>query len=228
MVHFIAPVVILITKKMVVHKVSEAILDGITEASVSVDRQITRHLVSSLMNMSINIALLLSAIYLSPSFLHASSAVYLICSVYLASVIYTFYTGVTHIPLIFRFLFRYRLNLKAYIKDQIYQEAHIRAVAVIQNRNIPVRILNRLFGRSASQIAASISIHATRIIFRKVISFVMIIVMVTISYVLIFRFIVAPTLIQDATGFNFFQAALFPIASSVDYFFDTKYIAWIQ
>lgn len=227
MYQFIAPAAVVMIKILVRHSVSNAIADGISEARYEVDKRTTRSLVSSLVNIVVNVSSLLLAVYVSPYFFDISVIVYLVSSIYLGSILYGCYSILINAPSIFKYIFIHKLNLEDYVHDEIYNESRSAAQSEINNKNFIVRGLNSLFGKNSSEIASDIAYFATRLVFRKLIIFSFIIGLVTGAYVLIFRIIVAPVLIEESTGLGIFQAALYPIAVSIDYFFNTNIIVWI-
>lgn len=227
MIQLTVPVIILITKLLVNKKVSEGISEGISEAKYEVDIKITKSIFSTFFNIIINIILLIGAIYILPFFFDIEIVIYFICSVYLGSIIYGLYNAIKSIPLILNFVFRHKLNLKEYICYEIYLEAYDEVCYQISNRNLFIRVLNGLFGKSESTIAYSIAYSTTNIVIKKVTSIVIILVTIFLVYVLIFRILVAPVLIEDSTQLDVFQAALYPVLYAVDYFFNTKLLSWL-
>ncbi|MBF0101269.1 MAG: hypothetical protein HQK77_10215 [Desulfobacterales bacterium] len=219
--------VIFITKALVRHHISHAIADGVSEAKYEVDKKTTRTLVSSLMNMTINIFLLIAAVYISPFFLDHFSVTFLVSSIYLSSIIYSCYSVLMNARPILKFIFSHKLNLKDYVHDEIYKEALTKAHIELNKRNVFVRIINSFYGKSASEIASDIANQTTMIVLRKVTVIAMMITTVIVVNSLIFRMMVAPAIIKNVTDFNMFQAALYPIALSVDYFFYTNLVSLI-
>jgi hypothetical protein len=227
MIQFAVPVVIGITKLIVNKTVAEGISDGVSEAKYEVDRKITKSLVSTLINIFINVVSLMVAIYLLPFVVDTEVVIYVVCSVYLGSILYGLYGVIVNSPLIFKFVFQHKLNLRDYVYNEIYSEAHIKARNEINTTNIIVRALNGVFGKSASDIASSIAHSTTNIVIKKVTSIVVILSIIFLAYVLIFRVLVSPILIENSTQLNVFQAAFYPLLYAVDYFFHAKLLSWL-
>lgn len=227
MIQFLVPIGILGTKLLVNDSVAEGITDGISKAKFEVERKITQALVATFLNISINIILLVLAIYILPMLSDKDAVIYTICSVYFGSIIYGVYRVIENLPLMFKFIFEYKLNLEGYIYDEIYKEVRKKAGCKINNMNFISRALNDMFGRSASSIAYSISRSTTNIVIKKVTSVAVILAIIFFVYVVVFRVMVAPVLIESTTELNVFQAALYPLLYTVDYFFNVNILSWL-
>lgn len=226
MIVFLAPLLIFATKKAVEHSLSGAIAEGISEAEFEVEKRVTKTLVSSFLNVALNISLLLLIVYITPLFLDRDRVVYLICSVYLGSLFHALYNGLKSLPQLYRYLVRHQGNLKTYLEHEIFEEAHLKADTQLQRKNFLLRGLNAVFGQSPEQIARKVSDHATRLVLNKVLAYLAVAVAATLTYILVFRLMVAPVLIEDATGLGLIDAAVYPLLVSIDYFFGSDLLFW--
>jgi hypothetical protein len=227
MYFIVGPIVVAATKVLVKKAVSEAVSEGISKARYEVEKRITKSLVSSLFNIIINVVSLMVVIYVVPIWADSEVVVYLVCSVYLGSILYGIYSIVVSYPLMLSFVFEHKFSLKEYVYREVYWEARSQAGYEIGRRNIIARALNGIFGMSASDIASSIAYATTRLVIKKVLSIVLVLSTIFLVYVLVFRIMVAPVLIESTTHLNMFKAALYPIFYSIDYFFDTTILSWL-
>ena len=163
------PPAVAVTKVIVRHFVSEAISKGIFKARYEVDQKITKGLVLTIINIALNVLLLLAAIYVIPLFFEKDVVIYTICSIYIGSIIYSLIILVMNIKTLFRIIVEYKLNLKSYIEDKIYDEAYLDADWKINEMNFFSRTLNSIFGESPSSIASKIANNTTSFIIKKVI-----------------------------------------------------------
>jgi len=59
--------------------------------------------------------------------------------------IYAVYDIIEKSPLFIKFVFKHKLNLRSYIEDEIYNEAHREAHNKLSNRNFIARGLNSFY-----------------------------------------------------------------------------------
>jgi len=59
-------------------------------------------------------------------------------------------------------------------------------------------------------------------------SIAFILIVLLLVYSLIFRMMIAPLIIENATQFNVFQAAIYPLLYAIDYFFNTNSVSWLM
>lgn len=227
MIPFIVPVVITSLKIFVKHSVTEGIADGISEASFKIERKMIKVIISTFLNIFVNVVLLVFAVYFLPLVFDKYIVIYAVCSVYLGSIIYGLYSVIENFPIMLKYIFKYKLNLKHYIYNEIYAEAHNKTISQISKMNIFKKGLNRIFGESPSNIAYSIASSTTSIVIKKVTLIVIILTISFTAYVVIFRIIVAPILIDNSTQLNVFQAILYPLLYTMDYFFNTNILSWL-
>lgn len=123
----IAPATIFLVKAVFKKQIEDGIVDGIITAKYEVEKNIWRALFSTFFNISINVTLLTSSVYLLPFITSKEIVIYIICSVYLGSIFYSLYSAIKNTPLVLKFVFDHKLNLKEYIRSEIYIEAHRKA-----------------------------------------------------------------------------------------------------
>jgi hypothetical protein len=85
---------------------------GVDGAAVSAVQQITRILIVSLVEVTVNILLFLSIVYLSGRLFDYRTSVLLICSVYAGSLMHSVFNTVKNSRLILAIALDYRLNIK--------------------------------------------------------------------------------------------------------------------
>ena len=227
MINLLIPLGIATTKLIVKYQVAENIAEGISEAKYEVDKKITKKVSSVIINLIANIILLACSVYFLPLFFDKNVVIYAISSVYLGSIIYSVVTIIIELPVFYRFIFEHKLSLKKYVRSEIYNEAHREAKNRLNRKNFLVRSLNSLFGETPSSIANKIAEPTTNIVIKKITIIVTRMAIIIFLYIMIFRLLIAPALIKDATDLNVYQAAVYPLLYAIDYFFETKFLIWI-
>lgn len=227
MINLLIPLGIAATKLIVKYSVTKAISDGIFQAKYEVDKKISRKIFSVIFNLVINILLLTASVYLLPLFFDKDVVVYAVSSVYLGSMIYAIFTIIAELPLFYIFIFDHKLSLTSYVEREIYNEVHKKAHSQLNGKNFLIRGLNSFFGESPSSIANSVAKKTTRIVIKPLTLIVVRMIIVIFAYIMIFRLLIAPVLIKDATDLNIYQAATYPLFYAIDYFFETKFLTWI-
>lgn len=230
MIWLIAPVATFAIKKYISSKISDALYNGIEEgvrtAKTEVLNAIYKGLYAAFSNISINIILLLMAVYLVPIFAERDISIFIIANVYLASIIHGAYNVYAKLPIAYRITSKYRLDFKSYLKDEIYakaySEAEYRARREIEDTFILFKPFVFMFGDSPSEIAHmvanSTSIRASEIIFHEVIKKVSVIAAFVVIYYMLFRYVVAPFLLHDVTGMGVIDTLIYPFIFSIKYF----------
>lgn len=226
----IVPVVTFSIKKHISSKISSAVHDGIEKgikiAKIEAINAIYKGLYAAFSNISINIILLLMAVYLVPMIAERDVSIFIIANVYLSSIIHGVYNVYTKIPIAYKVLSDYRLDFKLYLKDEIYNKtyskARYRARREIEDTFILFKPFVYVFGDTPSEIAHRIahstSIRASEIIFHEVIKKVSIIVMFIAAYYILFRYVIAPFLLHDVTGMGVIDTLIYPFIFSIKYF----------
>ena len=230
MIWFIIPVATFAVKKYISNEISNAVYNGIEEgvktAKTEALNTIYKGLYSAFSNISINVILLLVAIYFVPLIAKKDISIFIIANVYLASIIHGIYNTYYKIPILYKIVSKYKLDFKSYLKDKIYDkaysEAYYRANREIEDTFILFKPFVNFFGESPSEIAHKVaystSIKASEIIFHEVIKKASVIaVFITVYYVL-FRYVVIPFLIHDKTGMGIFDTLIYPFVFSIKYF----------
>ena len=226
----IVPAATAIIKNYVSSKISDAISDGVREGSeiakTEVLNTIYKGLYGAFFNISINIALLLIAVYLFPLFLKKEISIFFIANVYLASVIHGGYNTLSKISVVYAIAFKYQLNFKSYIKDEIYskayKETHRRASNEIEKTFFLFKPFVYVFGHTpneiAHRVARGVSIRASEIIFHEIIKKILIVAIFILSYLFLFRYVVAPFLLLEFAGLGVLNTLLYPFIFSIEYF----------
>ncbi|MGJ0301849.1 hypothetical protein NG774_00735 [Aliarcobacter cryaerophilus] len=230
MIWYTVPVVTFAIKKYISSKISDAVHKGIDEGvkttkSVAINA-IYKGLYASITNISINITLLIIAVYLMPMIAERNISIFIIANVYLASVIHGIWNIFIKIPIASKIILKYRLDFKSYLKDEIYNKvyskAYYRASSEIEDTFILFKPFVYLFGDSPSEIAHrvahSTSLIATEVIFHEVIKKASVMVIFVVVYYMAFRYVVAPFLLHDVTGMGVIDTLIYPFIFSIKYF----------
>jgi hypothetical protein len=197
---------------------------GIAETTTEAVRRIYRSLLKSLFEMGINVAIFLTAVYKARDFFDYQTAVLIICSVYAGSIIHAVLKLIGNLSLIISLLKRYRLNLKKLVYSEIYEKAYYEAQQKLAELGVVGRFFYKLSsGPDATTIALAIAGSAAPIIWRRIVTKLVMVGLTIGVYIMVFRILVSPFLIQQATHFNLLQAFLWPFAYSVDFFLGTEF-----
>lgn len=232
MIQFLLPPGIYIVKKVIEINVGNAINSSIDEGTRVARNETIKHLkrgiIETLINITMNVVLLLLSIYVAPYFFSEKAVIFLICSIYLSSIIHSVVKFFLRLPVFFKLIVEYKLNVKEYIEDEIYAQVYAESCREIRNLNFFKRMCNNMFGQSASQIASAISRSATSVVMATAIKLIIVNIIIIASYIFIFRSIVAPSLILDATNLGLIETALYPILYSVDYFCESNLVTLMK
>lgn len=87
--------------------------------------------------------------------------------------------------------------------------------------------MNYFFGDDERVIARKITSGAVGSIYTRVINIIIRIILIFFAYLLIFRVLIAPFLMENATGLSMFKSATYPIFYTLDYFFGTSLLGII-
>lgn len=213
-----APIVVLGVKSYVSSSISEAINNGSFMAKNQTIREIYKIFISSFLTITINLILLIIAVYGFPYFLEMNTSILIIASVYISSILHGLIKLKKQLPIIKKIATKYKFNIKNYIKDQIYEEAYYEASSKIRNLGFIARKVNNLFGESAHSIARKISESAIERVFREAGKAFMHLTIMLITYYLISRLVVTPFLINNSTSLSTIDLLLYPFIFSFEYF----------
>jgi hypothetical protein len=224
----VLPIAFAGTRAIVSGIINRRIDRGIAETTTEAVRRIYRSLLKSLFEMSINVAIFLAAVYKAGDIFDHQTAVLIICSVYAGSIIHAVWKFGINMRLIITLLKKYNLNLKKFVYSEIYEKAHFEAQQKLAGMGMVGRFFYKLSsGPDATTIALSIAGSAAPIIWRRIATKLVMVGLTIGVYIMVFRILVSPFLIQQTTHFNLLQAFLWPFAYSVDYFFGTALSQWV-
>jgi hypothetical protein len=202
------------------HKVRQ----GIGETAVQAVHQVSHTLIVQLAEISINILLFLLIIYKAAALFDYHTTVLMICSVYVGSLIHSTYKIIKNFNLILNIIRDYRLNIKQYLFEQIYENTRLEARREFESMGLLKRVFYRASaGPGENTIALRIANGTLPLIWHRVLTRLVMILVTVGLYILIFRMIVSPFLIQQTTHFSLLQAFLWPFAYSIDFFFHTAF-----
>jgi len=232
MIQLLLPVGIFAFKEVaqyiVNNEISEGTTKGATKAIYEVEKKALQFQREVYINIIINIVVLFFAIYILGTFTSNKELITLVVSsVYLSSILYSLYSFVKYRRAIYNFFIIQKCNLQKFIFVEIFNEARSEAKNEIDNLNFFKKPMNQLFGENSSAVAKEIASVASKIAKKNIIFSIVNLAVIFSIYVLVFRFMVAPTMIEDSTHLSWFQSLIYPIFFSIDYFFDTTLLSII-
>jgi len=122
----------------------------------------------------------------------------------------------------------YRLNIKHYLFEQIYENARLAAHDQLSRMGVLRRIVYTVSsGPGADTIALRVAAGAMPLIWKRIFSGLVAAAITVSLYVIVFRMIVSPFLIQQTTHFTLIQALLWPFDFLIDFFFQTSLSGWV-
>ncbi|CAB1083986.1 hypothetical protein D1AOALGA4SA_11520 [Olavius algarvensis Delta 1 endosymbiont] len=208
--------------------VGKKVNQGIDESTTTAVSQISRALFVNLVEISINILLFFGVIYGSGTVFDFRTSLTIICSVYVGSLMHSIYKFVRNLNFIWVLIRDYHLNLKRYIFSQIYMNARSKAQEKLYGMGSIKRMVYKASkGPGPDTIAMRVAKGALPLIWNRVSTRLLAVLFTAFLYILIFRMVVAPFLIQETVHFSLFQAFLWPFAYSVDFFFHTNFSNWV-
>lgn len=214
-----APVILVGVKSYVASSVSEAIADGAYFAKNKTVKEIYKLLINAFITITINLVFLLIAVYGFPYLIEKNTSIAIISIVYLSSILQGAYNLKKKIPTIKIITTNYKLNIKKYIQDQIYEEAYYEASKKIRSLGYFSRKMNDWFGESPHSIARQISESAIERAFKEAGKNFLRLLVILLSYYLISRLIVTPFLIGSSTSMSTIEVIIYPFEHSLIFLF---------
>jgi hypothetical protein len=219
------PVLFLATRYLITDGMSRAVTRRLTHARSMAVRAVNGIFVSTLVNVTVNIAVLLVAIHGLRDRLTAGQLVLAVTTVYAASVLHATLKFITNGYWIYdlgRHLLRHGLHgPKAWLRAQIAGEVRTYFSRMGVFRRLVYRLSN---APRPDQLVEILTREIWKLIAARLAATVMIIVL----YIAVFTLYTRPILIQETTRLNWLQAFLWPFGYSVDYFLTTRTTAWIE
>jgi hypothetical protein len=180
---------------------------------------------STLINVSVNVGVLLAAVYGLRERLPAQQLVLIVCSVYAASVLHAgvkLALNAWWIADLGRHLLRHGVHgPKAWVRERVAREVH----AHFRHMGWLRRLVYPLSGAPRREELIEL---LTREIWPVVATKLLTILAIVVTYVAVFSLHTRPVLIAEATHLNWLQAFLWPFAYAIDYFLSTHLAAWIE
>ncbi|MGK5095026.1 hypothetical protein WDW89_23825 [Deltaproteobacteria bacterium TL4] len=208
-------------KQMVSHRVHWELERGKRIAVQQMDKTLFR----SGIDIFFNVIILLMAIFGAKYWFTKEQATLLVTLVYMGSALYGIIRILLNLGTIFSCLFfflKYRHKaIHQWIKAKIAPEVH--------NAYNEMHLMGKFliaFGMGPKQ-AEYIEMQSEYIL-KATVMRLFLWVGVLLVYVGVFRFIVAPTLIEDLTGLGLVQAFFWPFANSIDYYCGTDLSSFVQ
>lgn len=212
------PVGIFIIKSLVKNSVSGAIAEGVKETKSEVLHTLHIYQTESIIKIFFNIIVFLIATLLIPKICNKDISILIICSVYMASIIEGAISAFKRIPILLQIIFVYKFNIMSYIYDETYNKVLYETRREVSNLNFLKKIMNNLFGESEYEYAKRIATTSINGIYKKVINIIGKVIIVFLAYICVFRFLIAPFLMENVTGLSMIKSAVYPIFYSLDYF----------
>lgn len=221
------PAAIFAVKKVVKGQVSDAIANGIKEARGQILHTMLIYQTESIVKLFFNVILFLIATLLIPKIFSKELAIMVVCSVYLVSIIEASISTIRKLPTFLQIAFEYKFNLSSFIYNQTYEKVLDEVYRETRNLSPLKKTMNYFFGDDERVIARRITSGAVSSIYTRVINIIIRIVLMFFAYLLIFRVLIAPFLMENATGLSIFKSAIYPIFYTLDYFFGTSLLGII-
>ena len=219
------PVLFLVARYFVAEGASHALAQRLAQARSSAARAVNKVFVSTLLNVSVNVAVLLAAVYGLRGRLSTAELMLAVTTVYAASVLHAALKLVTNGYWIYdlsRHMLRHGMHgPKAWLRSHVALEVK----SEFQRMGMLRRLVYRLSGapRPHELIEA-----LTREIWKRVAVKLSAIAGIVALYIALFSFHTRPILLHEAVRLNWLQAFLWPFAYSIDYFLQSHTTAWIE
>lgn len=213
------PAGIFVIKSFVKNRVSEAISEGVKETKSEVLHTLHIYQTESIIKIFFNVILFLIATLLIPKLFNKDISILIICSVYMVSIIEGTISAFKRIPILLEIIFVYKLNIISYIYDETYNRVLYETRRELSELNFLSKLVNNLFGENEYEYARRIATTSMQTIHTKIINIIIKLTIIFLAYILIFRFLIAPFLMENVTGLSMLKSAIYPIFYSIDYFF---------
>lgn len=225
---FLIPLVYAGLRTVISAAVGHKVDRGIDETAALAVRQISRSIMVNFAEISVNIMVFLVIIYKAGVFVDYQTSVLLICSVYVGSLLHSSYKIIRNFKRVLIIARDYRLNIKRYMFEQLYENARLAAHEQLDRMGVLRRIVYTISsGPGADTIAMRVAAGAMPLIWKRVFSGLIAAAITVSLYIVVFRMIISPFLIQQTTHFTLVQALLWPFAFSIDFFFNTSFSNWV-
>ncbi|WP_147284747.1 hypothetical protein [Haemophilus paraphrohaemolyticus] len=112
--------------------------------------------------------------------------------------------------------------MNSFIYNQTYKKVLDGVRKETRNLSLFKKTMNYFFGEDERVIARRVTSEAVDSIYTRVINIIIRIILMFFAYLLIFRVLIAPFLMENATGLSMFKSAIYPIFYTLDYFFGTS------
>ncbi|WP_294087180.1 hypothetical protein [uncultured Actinobacillus sp.] len=218
-----------VTENIVSNIVNSEVQDGVEEANKEIFRKMKITFLNSIIVIFSNIIAFFLAYFLSPRFFSNETAILIICTVYISSIIHSIWNFIGNFTDIRDFIFFYKLNLREFIEDKLRGEVRKKVNSTFNEMNFFTQAMNSLFGKSEREITYEITSQTMRYAYGGIIANIALIAVMIMLYVIVFRLWVLPILMADTIGFelNAFQVLLYPFFYVIDYIFGSSFKDWI-
>lgn len=225
-------------------KVENAVIDGIRKGNIQAKNQIEEFIHikyrSSLAIVIYNVLAIILAVYAVGLVFGKYYGIFAVCCVYIVSSYCTCKSIISMIPhiktaiLIQKKMKRFSLKelLYRFLYDEVYKEVICKVRREYDNMAWYEKIFNSWFGKPAHEVADEITKAAVRDTFKLVSMKIVHIVVFVTTYIVVFRLVVAPIMIQDVTSFTLFQAFICPFFYAFDFFLneigvESNLVSWL-
>lgn len=219
--YLLLPVSYIVLREGVAWRLATNLSLGASQAMERLDRAI----VHSIIEICLNVAALSLAVLGAPHWWPHKTAILLTTIVYMGTVL----RGMAKVAFNLREFLSFAGHLVRYrrqgphrwVATHIAPEVHSR----FDRMGVLARVLNYLGGGPSRE--RYIEIQA-RIVVEALTRKALVLTGIFVLYVGLFRFVAAPILIEDATGFDAMQAFLWPFAYSMDHFLGTHLSGFVR
>jgi len=224
-IDLIFPVLFFAVRHAIAQGVSRLMAERITQVRSAALRVVNEIFMSTILNVIVNVAVLLVAVYGLRGRLPGKELVLVVSTVYAASVLHVgfkFALNAYWIYDISRYLLRHGVRgPRAWVRSHVAREVHAR----FQQMGRLKRLVHAFSGAPRKEDLIEI---LTREIWQVVMFKVFATLVIIVVYTIVFSFHTRPILVEEATRLNWIQAFLWPFGFALDYFLHTHIAVWIE
>ena len=219
------PVMFFAARYLLTEAGTRVLVRRLTTARHAAVRAVNALFASTVLNVSVNVVVLLMAVYALRGSLTTDQRVLVVTTVYAAGVLHAALKLLTNVYWIWelsRYLLRHGVHgPQVWLRSRITRDvgAHFRNMGMLR------RIAYRFSGAPRPRDLIEI---LTREIWALVAAKLGLLLAVVVLYVVVFSLYTRPLLVEAATRLNWVQAFLWPFGYSIDFFLDTRIAAWIE
>lgn len=198
--------------------VSENIWNGSYTAENRIRKKVNRTIKIGIRDVIIYIIILLSAAYSLDNFDFSKDAKLSILSFLISILSFkTLLDILKNIPDIFSYIFKHKLNIKNFLFSKVYPEVYEEVRKEINDLNIFSWIFFKIFGsKSEQKISLEIANRSVRLAWKNVVYKICFYLIILLSYLLVFRIYLFPSILLEQTGISLYEILLYPISYIIE------------